>query len=114
MISSKLMVRDIERRIISRFMDLLILSILDHDGSEISGYDLIKYFHSKFGLLMSAGTVYSCMHAMEREDLLKGKYNGKKRVYTLTQHGRETARIIQKGEARILMFMSKFLCKAEH
>jgi DNA-binding PadR family transcriptional regulator len=114
MISSKLIVGDIERRIISRFMDLLILSILDHDGGEISGYDIIKYFHSKFGLLMSPGTVYSCMHSMEREDLLKGKNNGKKRVYTLTQHGRETVRIIQKGEARILRFMSNFLPRTEH
>lgn len=111
MMLSKSIGRDIERRIITYFMDLLILSILDHEGSEIGGYDVIQYIHKRFHLLLSSGTVYSCMHAMEREDLLKGRHNGKKRVYTLTQHGKETIRATQKMETRILKFVSNLFQK---
>jgi DNA-binding PadR family transcriptional regulator len=114
MISAKSIVRDIERRIIAHFMDLLVLSILNHDGSEISGYDLIEYLHSKFGILMSPGTVYSCIHAMEREDLLKGRHNGKKRIYTLSKHGREMAKTIQKADDIVLKSMSNLLHKNKH
>lgn len=114
MMSTKSIVRDIEKRIITHFMDLLVLSILNHDGSEISGYDLIEYFHSKFGLLIGPGTVYSCMHAMEREDLLKGRNNGKKRVYTLSKHGREMAKTIQKADDIVLKSMSNLLLKNKH
>lgn len=109
MIPSKSIAKDIERRTIKSFMDLLILSKLDHEGGEIGGYDIIKYIHERFHLLVSPGIIYSCMHAMEREDLLKGRHNGKKRVYRLTQNGRETARIVQKVEDRILNLMSNLL-----
>jgi len=105
--SSRLIVRDIERRITARFMDLLVLSILNHDGGGISGYDLIKHFHSKFGFLMSPGTVYSQLNAMEREGLLKSQQNGGKRVFLLTQRGKEKSKIILNAEDKILKSMAR-------
>jgi DNA-binding PadR family transcriptional regulator len=89
MMPGKPLVRDIEKRIIAHFMDLLILSMLNHDGNEISGYDLIKYFNKKFGLLMSPGTVYLQLYSMERKGLLNGRQNRGKTVFTLTQHGKK-------------------------
>lgn len=47
-LSVKDVVREIERRILNDFMDLLILSILHHNGGQISGYDVIKYLHRNF------------------------------------------------------------------
>ena len=99
-------VKEIERRILTDFMDLLILSVLHHGGGQIGGYDIIRYLHRRFRFLPSSGTVYSHLYAMEREGLLRGKHNGRKRVYTLTQEGEEMAKIIFNAEDRIVRFMS--------
>jgi len=109
--SVKDVVREIERRILNDFMDLLILSILHHNGGQISGYDVIKYLHRKYSFLPSAGTVYSHLYAMEREGLLRGNVAERKRVYTLTCEGEETAKIILNAENRIVSFMSTVLRK---
>lgn len=95
-------VREVERRILSHFMDLMILlALLDYDG-EISGYDVLKYFQLKYRFLPSSGTVYSCLYHMERKGLLKGRQNGRKRVYKLTQCGTETAKALLDGRERII------------
>ena len=102
-------VRGVERRILNHFVDLLILVSLNGYGSQISGYDVIKYLQLKYHILPSSGTVYSCLYNMEREGLLRGEQNGRKRIYTLTQHGVETARAVLNGKDRILNFMSMIL-----
>lgn len=103
-------VRHVERRILNDFMDLLILFSLDL-GSQISGYDVIKYVQARYRFLLSPGTVYSCLYQMERDGLLKGKRKGKKRVYTITPHGAETAKAILNAKDRILNFMSMIIQK---
>jgi DNA-binding PadR family transcriptional regulator len=107
--SSTVTIGKIERRIITRFMDLVILSVLNHDDREISGYDLIKYFHERFNILMSSGTVYSQLQYMEREDLLRSREKEGKRVYSLTQHGKEKTKILLNAEDRITNFISILL-----
>jgi len=102
-------VRGVERRILNHFMDLLIMSALYCYGGHISGYDVIKYLQLKYHFLPSSGTVYSCLYSMEREGLLRGEQNGRKRIYTLTQHGAETARAILNGKDRILNFVAMIL-----
>jgi len=104
-------VRGVERRILNHFMDLLILVSLNGYGSQISGYDVIKYLQLKYHILPSSGTVYSCLYNMEREGLLRGEQNGRKRIYTLTQHGVETARAVLNGKDRILNFVAMILRK---
>jgi len=104
-------VRGVERRILNHFMDLLILSALHYHGGQISGYDVIKYLQLRYRFLPSPGTVYSCLYDMERNGLLRGKQNGRKRIYTLTQQGAETAKAILNGKDRIINFMSMILQK---
>jgi DNA-binding PadR family transcriptional regulator len=104
-------VRGVERRILNNFMDFLILSSLHCDGSQISGYDVIKYLQMRYRFLPSPGTVYSCLYHMERDGLLRGKQNGRKRLYTLTQYGAETAKAIFNAKDRILNFMSMIIQK---
>ena len=105
-VSLKDVIREVERRILNNFMDLLILSSMHCDGSQISGYDVIKYLQIRYRFLPSPGTVYSCLYHMERDGLLIGKQNGRKRLYTLTQYGAETAKAIFNAKDRILNFMS--------
>jgi len=104
-------VRGVERGILKHFMDLLILVYLNGYGSPISGYDVIKYLQLKYHFLPSPGTVYSCLYDMERNGLLRGKQNERKRVYALTQQGAETAKAILNGKDRILNFVAMILQK---
>jgi len=102
-------VREVERRVLNYFLDLWILLALYCHGVQISGYDVIKYLQLRYHFLPSSGTVYSCLYDMERKGLLSGKQNGRKRVYTLTQQGVETARAILNGRDRIINFASMIM-----
>ena len=74
------------RRIIQNFMDIIILKHLKNNHP-MSGYDVVIYLHKKFHILPSAGTVYSLLYALERENLIEGIKNQGKRVYKLTNQG---------------------------
>ena len=80
----------LRKRTIKNFMDLLIL--LKLRGGPMSGYDIITLIFENFGFLPSSGSIYSTLYALEREGLIKGCWNGKKRLYTLTPRGEEATR----------------------
>jgi len=75
-------------RILKAFMDIAILAKMIKD-SPLSGYDAILYFHSRFGFHVSPGSVYSSVYQMEREGLIESQRSSRKRVYTVTEKGRE-------------------------
>jgi len=80
----------LRKRTIKNFMDLLIL--LNLRRGPMSGYDIITLIFENFGFLPSSGSIYSTLYALERGGLIKGCWHGKKRLYTLTVKGEETAR----------------------
>jgi DNA-binding PadR family transcriptional regulator len=80
-------------RIIKNFMDLIILKELRTCGN-IGGYDIILSLHRKFRILLSAGSVYSILYAMERNELIQGHIENGKRSYELTKKGEETIKKI--------------------
>lgn len=94
-------------RIIKDFMDVLILSELRK--RPMSGYNVIEFIHNKFGLLVSSGTVYSLLYSLEREKLIEGMWNERKRVYRLTEKGEKTIRAILNGNEQIQGFMTSLL-----
>jgi len=102
---------EIERRFINSFLDILILLTLYSQGGELGGYDIIKHLQADYGFLVSPGTVYSCLYYMERDGLLRGAQNGKKRVYFLTEEGTKTARIILDVREKLINFISMVLHK---
>ena len=75
-------------RILKAFMDIAILVKMMKEGP-LSGFDVISYFHSRFGLQVSPGTVYSSLYKMERDGLIESERVPKKRVYTVTEKGKE-------------------------
>ncbi len=83
----KRLIRQLRRRTIRNFMDIIILAMLRR--TPMSGYDVITSIFSRFNFLPSSGSVYSLLYALEREGLIEGGWNGRKRVYTLTQKGEE-------------------------
>jgi len=94
-------------RVIKSFMDTIIMAELQK-GS-ISGYDIISYIHSRFGFLVSSGTVYSLLYSLERNGLVEGLWIERKRVYKLTEKGTQTIAIILNSHDKIKSFMTTIL-----
>ena len=106
-LETSLVLKKMHRRIIKNFLDVLILAEL-RNGS-MSGYDVIAYIHNKYRLLVSSGTVYSLLYSLERDGLIAGTWNQRKRVYKLTDKGEETIRAIMSANDRIQLLMSSLL-----
>jgi DNA-binding PadR family transcriptional regulator len=93
----------LHRKAIKSFMDILVLAELRR-GS-LSGYDIIGLIHKKFGILVSSGTVYSLLYSLERNGLIKGIWNQRKRVYILTEKGEQNTKVITKANEEIQNFL---------
>lgn len=81
-------------------MDVLVLAELRKGA--MSGYDAISYIHDKFGVLVSSGTVYSHLYALEREGLVEGTWDTKKRIYEITEQGKQALKVITKTNMELL------------
>ena len=68
----------------------------------MSGYDAIGFIHDKFGVLVSSGTVYSHLYALERDGLIEGTWDTKKRVYEITEKGTQALETITKTNMELL------------
>lgn len=79
---------ELRERIVRDFLDITVLAELKK-GRPMSGYDVIGFLNEKFRLVMSSGTVYNTLYALEREGVIEGQQTGKKRVYRLTDKGEE-------------------------
>ncbi len=89
----KNLLHQLQKRTVKNFMDILILSELKK--APMSGYDVISSIFDKFNFLPSSGSVYSLLYALEREGLIKGGWNGRKRIYALTPRGDEIVETAQ-------------------
>ena len=99
--------RRMHRRIVKSFMDIPILAELKN--SLMSGYDVIAYIHNKFGILVSSGTVYSLLYSMERDNLIRGIWAKRKRVYELTEKGERNIEAILNANDKIKSLMTNLL-----
>jgi len=100
-------VEKLHKKVIKSFMDIIILSELKN--SPMSGYDVISHVHKKYGILMSSGTVYSLVYSMERNGLIKARWNQRKRVYILTEKGEQNINVITKANKEIQSFLRNML-----
>jgi DNA-binding PadR family transcriptional regulator len=99
--------KKMHERIIKNFMDVIIMTELQN-GS-LSGYDVISYIHNKFNLLVSSGTVYSLLYSLERNGLVEGTWDERKRVYKLTEKGEKTIDTLLRANDKIKGFMANIL-----
>jgi DNA-binding PadR family transcriptional regulator len=99
--------KKMHERIIKNFMDIIILAELRN--GPLSGYDVISFIHNKFHLLVSSGTVYSLLYSLERNSLIEGTWNERKRVYQLTEKGRKTIETILSANDKIKNFITGLL-----
>lgn len=103
----KTVVRTIYERFLKEFMDVLIM-VKMREG-ERSGYDMLNYFHQKFDLLISPGTVYSVLYSMERDGLIKARGADRKRIYTLTPKGEATIKAINESSTALESYFASLL-----
>jgi len=99
--------KKMHERIIKNFMDIIILAELRN--RPMSGYDVISYIHNKFRLLVSSGTVYSLLYSLERNELIQGTWNERKRVYKPTEKGVKTIETILNANDKIKSFITNIL-----
>jgi DNA-binding PadR family transcriptional regulator len=99
--------RKLHERIIKNFMDIIILAELRK--GPMSGYDVISFIHNKFNLLVSSGTVYSLLYSLERNGLIEGSWDERKRVYRLTEKGAKTIETILNANDKIKNFITNLL-----
>jgi DNA-binding PadR family transcriptional regulator len=101
--------KDIETRVVKSFLDILILIEMKKQ-SNLSGYDVTAFVNSKFGGVLSPGTVYAELYAMERKGLLHSESDGRKTVYKLTTEGEQViSTMMHDFKEQMTLFVRKFL-----
>lgn len=100
--------KETKRLLVTKFLDIIILAELKR-FSPLSGYDILNLVYKKFGFLISPGTIYALLHAMERRDIIRGSYSQRKRVYMLTNKGIETIDTISRSRDEIQKFIVKLI-----
>jgi len=101
---------ELRARVVRNFVDWIILKEL-RDSVNMSGYDIIALFHRKFHMLLSAGSVYSVLYAMERKGLVEGAVADGKRIYKLTEKGEEEIQKILRNLDKIHLLIKSMLGK---
>jgi len=99
--------KKMHERIIKNFMDIIIMTELRN--GPLSGYDVISYIHNKFNLLISSGTIYSLLYSLERNGLVEGVWDERKRIYKLTEKGQKTIATILNASDNIKGFIANLL-----
>jgi DNA-binding PadR family transcriptional regulator len=100
--------KEINKRTLKAFMDLAILAKM-MERNPVSGYDITAFFHRKFSILLSSGTVYSVLYSMERDGLVEGMCTRRKRVYRLTEKGEKTIKSVLGSVGEIQSFIKILL-----
>jgi len=80
-------VEKLRKRSVQNFLDVIALTDIANEPT--SGYGILRRVQQKFGILVSSGTVYSLLYSLERDGLIKGVWTKRKRVYELTEKGKQ-------------------------
>ena len=104
---SDLTVKKFHKQTVKSLIDVIILTGLKN--GTMSGYDVISHIHTTFGVLLSSGTVYSHLYSLERDGLIVGEYENKKRVYQITEKGISLLTSLAKNNLELLESLQSVL-----
>lgn len=104
-VSSAEVLELVRSRMIKAFLDFFLISEIGQAGA-MSGYEAGNLIREKHNLMLSSGTIYSTLYAMEREGLLVGTWTGQKRVYQLSAKGKQNCILSIRIEQGLLDFMT--------
>ncbi|HII86079.1 TPA: hypothetical protein HA273_05880 [Candidatus Bathyarchaeota archaeon] len=91
--------KKIEERIIKKTLDLIVLRALEDES--MSGYAIILFVNRKFGIRLSAGTVYSLLYSLERKNFIRAQVGKGAKCYVLSKKGEVTLRALKKMQNRL-------------
>lgn len=100
--------RKVIRRVVKSFLDFAILAVLE-ENEDLNGYQVIKHIYEKLGILLPAGTIYSTLYSLEREEFIKATLHSKCRTYMLTSKGQAELEEVDKIIKAFNLFIAK-LC----
>ncbi|MFH1337595.1 MAG: PadR family transcriptional regulator [Nanoarchaeota archaeon] len=72
---------EFNKKFVMHSLDIVILTQLRQQS--MSGFGIIKLVHEKFGVLLSAGTVYPMLHSLKKNGILKTTRSGKSILYKI-------------------------------
>ena len=72
---------------VKTFLDIVVLAILN--GRPMHGYQIIAAVHKEFGILLSPGSLYPLLHALDSNRLVESRAYKGKTVYQVTLEGKE-------------------------
>jgi len=99
------MSKPFDERILRSFIDILILTELEK--SSLSGYDITGLINDRFGIFISPGTVYNTLHTLETKNFIEGKWQDKKRVYKISNKGKEFLKVLREHKNEILSLLEE-------
>ena len=105
-----IVVRELYERLVKSFLDVIVLKKLK-DGNPICGHGMRVLIHKRFHILVPSGTIYSVVYSMERKGLIEGIMDMRKRVYRLTEKGKETVESISESSDKIVLLIKLILEK---
>jgi len=88
---------------VKSLMDIILLSKAKSEA--ITGYDAISYLHENYGVMISAGTVYAHLYALERDGLISSKVDSKSRIFKITENGEK---IFEDAKAKTIEVLKIF------
>jgi len=95
-------------RIVQNFLDLAIL--LELRKRSLSSDDAADFAFRKFQISLTSSTVSTHFSALEKDGLIKAEDSQGKRVYALTERGKETIAELLSMKDKILgLFLNLFV-----
>ncbi len=104
--------KEMKKRIVKSFLDIAIIVILK-ENENLNGYEIIYQMRKKFGILISAGTMYSTLYALERQQFIKGLKHSRSRTYKLASEGLAAIKEIHKMQMTFNLFIAQLHSKTE-
>jgi DNA-binding PadR family transcriptional regulator len=87
----------------------IIIAKALQNSKTMSGYAVMVLLHQEYDFLISPGTVYATLYSLERKGVIKSILENGKRVYGLTESGKEKIKIILSAKNELLNFMKTIL-----
>jgi DNA-binding PadR family transcriptional regulator len=94
---------ELRKRTVLQNMDIIVL--MELQKYSLSGYDVMAFIHKKFGVGISSGTVYATLYAMERDNLIEGFWDARKRSYRISQKEQKNVEILLRAYEPLQTFL---------
>lgn len=98
----------INDRIVQDFLDLVIL--LEMRNRPLDNFDVVNFAQRRFNISLSSDAVHSHFNSLESDGLVKAETTSGKKIYTLTDRGKETVNVLPCIRDKILgLFLNLFI-----